>query len=249
VVAGLGRRAALAADDDRYLEDRAIETAAKIVSSTVTSPDARLIDAAGLAALPPALARRVVRHVAASLRLPAWSERHVDDARRLASIDRGHLDLPGAAVDRRAGALAFTVRHGAARAAAPAGFAYELDVPGSVAIPEAGRLVTAVLGPAPFVTAETAPVSNMYAGTRLVVRSRQPGDRLRPLGAPGSRKLQDVLVDRKVPRAERDRVPLVVDASGRIVWVVGVALTEASRRPAPEAGVVTLISSPLVGER
>jgi tRNA(Ile)-lysidine synthase len=52
------------------------------------------------------------------------------------------------------------------------------------------------------------------------VRSRQPGDRYRPLGAPGVRKLQDVLVDGKVPRATRDRVPLLT-ADGRLVWVAG----------------------------
>jgi len=32
--------------------------------------------------------------------------------------------------------------------------------------------------------------------------------------------LQDVLVDRKVPRATRDRVPLLT-AGGRLVWVAG----------------------------
>ena len=54
-----------------------------------------------------------------------------------------------------------------------------------------------------------------------MVRSRRPGDWVRPLGLRGRKKLQDVLVDRKVPRAERDRVPLVVDAQDRIVWVAG----------------------------
>jgi tRNA(Ile)-lysidine synthase len=47
-------------------------------------------------------------------------------------------------------------------------------------------------------------------------------------------------VDRKIPRSERDRVPVVVDATGRIVWVAGLALAEACRVTAPEAGVVIL---------
>jgi hypothetical protein len=38
--------------------------------------------------------------------------------------------------------------------------------------------------------------------------------------------LQDLFVDRKVPRGERDRTPVVLDATGRIVWVVGLALDE-----------------------
>jgi len=74
----------------------------------------------------------------------------------------------------------------------------------------------------------------------LLVRSRRPGDRFRPFGAPGHRKVQDLLVDRKVPRDLRDRVPIVVDARGEIVWVVGHAIAEACRVTAPERGVVVL---------
>jgi tRNA(Ile)-lysidine synthetase-like protein len=109
-----------------------------------------------------------------------------------------------------------------------------LVVPGYVEVPECGAgwrlradgpikrgsapqpsrhriLLDAVLGPGPF-----------------TVRGRLPGDRLRPLGLGGSKSLQDLFVDRKVPRGERDRTPVVLDATGRIVWVVGVALDEAA---------------------
>jgi tRNA(Ile)-lysidine synthetase-like protein len=51
----------------------------------------------------------------------------------------------------------------------------------------------------------------------LVVRSRRPGDRL----AGRSRKVQDVLVDAKVPRDDRDAWPLVATADGDVVAVVG----------------------------
>ena len=54
------------------------------------------------------------------------------------------------------------------------------------------------------------------------MRSWRFGDRYQPFGLGGrSRKLQDLFVDRKVPRAERARIPLVLDAAGRVVWVVG----------------------------
>jgi tRNA(Ile)-lysidine synthase len=53
----------------------------------------------------------------------------------------------------------------------------------------------------------------------LVVRGRRPGDRL----AGRSRKVQDVLVDAKVPRDERDGWPLVATADGDVVAVVGLA--------------------------
>ena len=57
----------------------------------------------------------------------------------------------------------------------------------------------------------------------LMVRTRKPGDRMRPIGAPGTRKLQDILTDAHVPRHLRDRLPLVF-AGGRLVWVPGVAV-------------------------
>jgi tRNA(Ile)-lysidine synthase len=45
----------------------------------------------------------------------------------------------------------------------------------------------------------------------------------------GRKKLQDFFVDRKVPRARRDRVPIVVDEQDRIIWVAGHAISEEFR--------------------
>jgi tRNA(Ile)-lysidine synthase len=69
----------------------------------------------------------------------------------------------------------------------------------------------------------------------IVVRSRKPGDRLRPLGLGGEKKLQDIFVDAKMPREKRDGVPVIADARG-IIWVAGhciderAAVTAATRR-------------------
>jgi len=54
----------------------------------------------------------------------------------------------------------------------------------------------------------------------LVLRSWRPGDRIRPLGMDGSRKVQDVFVDGKVPAARRARIPLL-DCGGQIAWIPG----------------------------
>ena len=48
---------------------------------------------------------------------------------------------------------------------------------------------------------------------------------MRPLGLGGSKSLQDLFTDRKVPRALRRTLP-VVEAGGEIVWVAGVAVGE-----------------------
>jgi tRNA(Ile)-lysidine synthetase-like protein len=65
-------------------------------------------------------------------------------------------------------------------------------------------------------------------GEPLIVRGVQPGDRIQPLGMSGTRKLQDVLVDLRVPAAERPRVPLIV-CGDRIVWVCGFLSAEQGR--------------------
>ncbi len=63
----------------------------------------------------------------------------------------------------------------------------------------------------------------------LIIRSRQRGDRIDPLGMQGRhRKLQDIFTDRKVPLSERDRIPVIADSEG-IVWVPGCALSERVR--------------------
>jgi len=62
----------------------------------------------------------------------------------------------------------------------------------------------------------------------LSLRAWRPGDRFRPLGLPGAKKLQDFFVDTKVPREERSRIPLLVVGKG-IAWVVGHRIAEEFR--------------------
>jgi len=73
----------------------------------------------------------------------------------------------------------------------------------------------------------------------LYVRFRQSGDRFYPLGAPGSKKLQDFFVDSKIPRVERPCVPLVV-SQHEIVWVVGYRIADPFRLRAETNRVLRL---------
>ncbi len=54
----------------------------------------------------------------------------------------------------------------------------------------------------------------------ITVRGPEPGDRMQPLGMGGSRKLQDIFTDQKIPRAQRPSVPVVV-CRGEIIWIPG----------------------------
>jgi tRNA(Ile)-lysidine synthase len=72
---------------------------------------------------------------------------------------------------------------------------------------------------------ELAVLDRAALGEALTVRSWREGDRMRPLGLGGSKSLQDLFTDRKVPRSLRHALPVV--ASGdRIAWIAGVAVSE-----------------------
>lgn len=54
----------------------------------------------------------------------------------------------------------------------------------------------------------------------ISVRTFQPGDRMEPMGMTGSRKLQDIFTDLKIPRAQRNSIPVVI-CRGAIIWLPG----------------------------
>ncbi len=62
--------------------------------------------------------------------------------------------------------------------------------------------------------------ARLLSGKRLTVRGRRDGDRIAPYGLEGTRKLQDIFTDAKVPADERDTYP-VIDCGDEIVWLPG----------------------------
>jgi tRNA(Ile)-lysidine synthase len=108
---------------------------------------------------------------------------------------------------------------------------------------EVGRDATtahllAVLGPWHALFDE----SSLDRGPTL--RTRRPGDRMRPLGSPGSRKVQDIMVDRKIPAGLRGVWPLVV-AGEEILWIPGVARADTGRLTPEARSVVHLRFRPI----
>jgi tRNA(Ile)-lysidine synthase len=62
----------------------------------------------------------------------------------------------------------------------------------------------------------------------LAIGTRRPGDRMRPLGLDVPKRLQDILVDARVPRHLRDSLPVISDRE-EIVWIPGVTIAERKR--------------------
>jgi tRNA(Ile)-lysidine synthase len=83
-------------------------------------------------------------------------------------------------------------------------------------------------------------------GPAVTVRAWRDGDRMRPAGLGGSKSLQDLFTDRKVPRALRRTLP-VVEADGEIIWVAGVAVDERFAAEEGTPGVVALSARSAAG--
>ncbi len=79
----------------------------------------------------------------------------------------------------------------------------------------------------------------------LRVRPRKQADEFYPFGLGGRKKLQDFFVDEKVPRDDRDSVPLVVDASDRVLWVVGYRPDERFKVSASTRRFLRLLARPM----
>ena len=119
-------------------------------------------------------------------------------------------------------------------------------VPGTTALPGWDAQITVEQGEPSFAWSparSTELVDASLLGAGLAVRQWQPGDRFRPLGAPGTRKLQDFFVDAGVPRAARHTVPLVVSGDS-IVWVGGHRLDDRFKVTASTTRVLSLTLSP-----
>jgi tRNA(Ile)-lysidine synthase len=160
-------------------------------------------------------------------------------------------DLPGQRVERVGAALVLRSRAagtaGRVLAKGPNFFEYPLSIPGEVVLPTVGAALIAERRPAVPEGLESAGsdgpraiVRDDLAAGPWRVRSRYPGDRFQPVGLRGRKKLQDLFVDLKVPRDRRDQIPLVVNGSGRIVWVAGYGIDEAFRVTDPAQPVVVL---------
>ncbi|MSO42212.1 MAG: tRNA lysidine(34) synthetase TilS [Solirubrobacterales bacterium] len=201
--------------------------------------------AAGAAAVPvsliaeldPALARIALRQLAeraAGGQVPLGRAR-AEEIRRVAASREGGVVELGSGIEARVehGFLSFS--SGSAEAP-PAD--QRLSIPGSCRF--GGWELTAELreGEVQASGPELALLDPGLIGEQVVVRAWRDGDRISPLGLDGTKTLQDLFTDHKVPRSLRRTLPLVV-SGGEIAWVAGVAVSEQLRaRPGAERTAV-----------
>lgn len=89
---------------------------------------------------------------------------------------------------------------------------------------------------------DISPAREVYVvapATTLTWRGRVEADRYQPLGSPGSAKLSDLLINRKIPVERREALPVVL-CGGEILWVPGLPPAESARLTGPTKGALRL---------
>ena len=217
------RNARIADDEFDFLDRAASELRESIVE---TRENVIILDKNGFLGLPPALRRHLLRR---SIEILSGS---------LKDIEVRHIELILDALDLQAGkqlslpeGLVFIVeydrflltREAASLSPLPdLDSEYRLNVPGETEFP--GWKVTA----GSISPGQKEDTSNNYVayfdhekvGNELFVRPRKTADRFYPLGMDQSKKVGEFMIDVKIPRTWRKRVPVVCSPE-QIIWLAG----------------------------
>lgn len=218
IVDGLARTADILSQEDHYLEIAVTKTLMRLVSRKTPSRIELFLSPMETTPLP--LLRRILRRALADLtgkRL--LTHEHVEEVIRLIQGGRSgtriHLGHPVRVIRSYATLIATT------EAPKKVGD-YRLSAGERVIVKEAGISIEASIG-----DRETQPLGRNAAvfdldkiSMPLTIRSRRTGDFFHPSGFGRRVKIQDFFVNIKIPREDRDSVPIVCSGD-QIIWVAG----------------------------
>jgi tRNA(Ile)-lysidine synthase len=242
IVETLAAQAERFRDDDQALED----SLAAVLPATVRhTDDALQIDRTSFLGLSAGLQKRLLRKAVEGAcgngaDLSAVQTGEALEFMRTTRSGR-RLDLPcGLGLEREYGAFLLRPRKTTGMIDSA------LDLPGTTDVPVLGLSVQTSVGGA----GAAAPDRGNYLWQAvfdydkitlpLHLRNRRPGDTFHPAGMGGrSKKLQDYFVDSKIPRTQRDSVPLLTTERD-ILWVVGMR-TDGRFLPGPDAKKVLVV--------
>jgi tRNA(Ile)-lysidine synthetase-like protein len=229
IAAALGRTARICAEDYDYMQ-RELDAAWPALADERRG--ALLLRAAPWAALHPALQRYALRRAASLLGGGDLSYEQVEAAREAAAQGVGRQHTLAHGISLRVEHHGLLLRAADAPPETAAGDALPqlqaeevpLAVPGAVPLSAAWCAEAGEGAPPPLPDDPPWRWWVLLAAERLdgplCLRRRRPGDRFRPAGGRGSRRLQDFFVDSKLPREFRAAWPILATPTS-IVWVAG----------------------------
>lgn len=244
------RLSVLAGEEGAYLQRRAIHLCEKYTRAR--ERETVVIDASEVRKLHPALRRRVLRVAWAGI---SRGVGFYPESKHIEALEQLLLDSrPGKETQLPGHGRAYISKLGLVITRKPrkkkmAAKTVVLNVPGDTSIPGGGGgFTTTIADPRelrwPPDSSKEAYLDYDKLLLPLVVTFRWAGARFRPLGMDGKqKKLKDHLIDRKVPRQERDCLPLVVCGTD-IVWVTGLDIAHPFRVTAETRRALTIKFKP-----
>ncbi|MDD5190417.1 MAG: tRNA lysidine(34) synthetase TilS [Dehalococcoidales bacterium] len=221
VAEALLRASRIAADDVTYLEDAARKKWRQIAA---LKQNQIIFDRAKITALPVSMQRALLRMAVEKLTgtLKDIEARHIEDMLEFLRKPAGkRMDLP------------YGMTFAADYAQFVLGLTPEKEKATGLAGEDTVKLNGRTVIPGWEISASYVPrqkdyVSDVYTayldadkvGEKLLVRPRQSGDRFQPLGMKAMKKVSEFLLDARVPRGQRARIPILVSEK-QVVWVVG----------------------------
>ncbi len=242
VTDALLRTARIVADDIAFIDSEAADMwriVAREQENTIT------LDRERLAPLPAALKRHILRMSIEKLLgdLRDIEARHIEQI-----IDA--LDKPAGKRISLPGGLTFATEYNKYRLGPeapalspfpPLGAEFKLKVPGETRR-HGWQIKATVISRGDMKEDDdrfTACFDFDRTGDKLTVRARQPGDRFQPLGMGEPKKLNEFMIDAKIPRAWRGRIPIVCSPN-HILWIAGWRIDERVRVTAATRTVLRL---------
>ncbi len=234
VAEALLRTARIAADDLDFIDKEVARVWRRVARKQANTV---ILDKQSFLSLPPALKRHLLRNAIEELlgSLKDIEARHIEEVMGILGKPAGKkISLPDG--------LTFTIDYDRyllgsdAAALSPfpiLGSDIKLNIPGKTGVPGWG--IEAIIVDPSGAKEKIEEANDLTAvfdfdktGNQLTVRRRQPGDRFQPLGMSQPKKLNEFMIDARIPQAWRQRIPIVCSPE-QIIWVVGWRIDERAR--------------------
>jgi tRNA(Ile)-lysidine synthase len=204
-------------DDERFLEELTKEKLNKVVirktNSSVT------IHKQEYKKLPDPIKRRAVYQILNDLiKSGSFSAVHIENVNEflMKAHPSGMLHLPmGLKVIKSYDECTFTFQSPNSES-----FCYTVPVPGKLHLPNGKIFFTETFFGIPSYKGDDVfYLPKKWYVPPLIIRSRKKGDKMTIKGMNGTKKVKDIFIDKKIPREERNLLPIVENGNGQIIWI------------------------------
>lgn len=221
----LSRTANSLREDNYFIEDLALESYQKI--ATQLDRDTVKIELEDFDKLDPAIQKRIIRIAYKGVEgsLNGLETIHIQDCIDLicSSKANGKLNLPKGIIVQKKSVNIFVSKKELKYE--PIEFSYTLKPGEKVIVKELDLEFEAkILSKEQCKYLTSGSMIKAFDAEKIngdiIIRTRQNGDKIKPLGLDGTKKLKDIFIDKKIPNEEKSKIPVICDQD-KIIWVLG----------------------------